>query len=89
MVVTAFDAYIGSVMDRYITKLNTSLAEIGVKNPLQLMQSRGGDYQLFHVLEASGSYLAVRTGSRCNWRETDCPGNREEEYTYIGFGRNQ
>ena len=42
MVVTAFDAYIGPVMDRYITKLNTSLAEIGVKNPLQLMQSRGG-----------------------------------------------
>ena len=42
MVVTAFDAYIGPVMDRYITKLNTSLAEIGVKNSLQLMQSRGG-----------------------------------------------
>lgn len=42
MVVTAFDAYIGPVMDHYITELNSTLSQMGVKNPLQLMQSRGG-----------------------------------------------
>lgn len=42
IVVTAFDAYIGPVMDQYITRLNNTLGELGVKSKLQLMQSRGG-----------------------------------------------
>lgn len=42
MVVTAFDAYIGPVMEQYITKLNNTLNKKGVTCSLQLMQSRGG-----------------------------------------------
>lgn len=42
IVVTAFDAYIGPVMDSYIRKLEENLSQIGIKSVLQLMQSRGG-----------------------------------------------
>ncbi len=42
IVVTAFDAYIGPVMDSYIGKLEAQLSGAGVKSALQLMQSRGG-----------------------------------------------
>ncbi|RKF12677.1 hydantoinase/oxoprolinase family protein [Roseovarius spongiae] len=41
-VVTAFDAYIKPVIDRYLNNLEAGLAEIGVPAPLQIMQSRGG-----------------------------------------------
>jgi N-methylhydantoinase A/oxoprolinase/acetone carboxylase beta subunit len=40
--VTAFDAYVKPVLDRYLADLEAALAEIGVKAPLQVMQSRGG-----------------------------------------------
>lgn len=42
IVVTAFDAYIGPVMKKYLSELNQGLSEMGVENSLQLMQSRGG-----------------------------------------------
>ncbi|MEX1235336.1 MAG: hydantoinase/oxoprolinase family protein [Roseovarius sp.] len=41
-VVTAFDAYIKPVIDRYLTNLEDGLANIGVSAPLQIMQARGG-----------------------------------------------
>jgi len=41
-VVTAFDAYIKPVINRYLGNLENGLAEIGVPAHLQIMQSRGG-----------------------------------------------
>lgn len=41
-VVTAFDAYIKPVIDRYLENLEHGLEESGVPCPLQVMQSRGG-----------------------------------------------
>lgn len=41
-VVTAFDAYIGPVMDSYLSKLENRLEETTGERVLQLMQSRGG-----------------------------------------------
>ncbi len=40
--VTAFDAYLKPVIDRYLGGLETGLAREGVATPLQMMQSRGG-----------------------------------------------
>jgi N-methylhydantoinase A/oxoprolinase/acetone carboxylase beta subunit len=41
-VVTAFDAYIKPVIDRYLDRLASGLGQAGVGAPLQIMQSRGG-----------------------------------------------
>jgi N-methylhydantoinase A/oxoprolinase/acetone carboxylase beta subunit len=41
-VVTAFDAYIKPVIDRYLGGLESGLRRAGVAAPLQIMQSRGG-----------------------------------------------
>ncbi|MCP5157466.1 MAG: hydantoinase/oxoprolinase family protein [Ectothiorhodospiraceae bacterium] len=40
--VTAFDAYIKPVVDRYLAHLENGLSSAGVEAPLQVMQSRGG-----------------------------------------------
>ena len=40
--VTAFDAYIKPVIDRYLANLEAGLETAGVAAPLQVMQSRGG-----------------------------------------------
>jgi len=41
-VVTAFDAYVKPVLDRYLGNLEGHLASAGIPAPLQVMQSRGG-----------------------------------------------
>ncbi|MGE0716816.1 MAG: hydantoinase/oxoprolinase family protein [Alphaproteobacteria bacterium] len=41
-VVTAFDAYVKPVIDRYLARLERGLDGAGVPAPLQVMQSRGG-----------------------------------------------
>jgi N-methylhydantoinase A/oxoprolinase/acetone carboxylase beta subunit len=41
-VVTAFDAYIKPVVDRYLANLEAGLSQAKVNAPLQVMQSRGG-----------------------------------------------
>ncbi len=41
-VVTAFDAYMKPVVDRYLERLEAGLAAAQVRAPLQIMQSRGG-----------------------------------------------
>lgn len=41
-VVTAFDAYVKPVIDRYLARLENGLGGEGVPAPLQVMQSRGG-----------------------------------------------
>ncbi|MBM3572329.1 MAG: hydantoinase/oxoprolinase family protein [Alphaproteobacteria bacterium] len=41
-VVTAFDAYVKPVIDRYLGGLESGLGKAGVPAPLQVMQSRGG-----------------------------------------------
>jgi N-methylhydantoinase A len=41
-VVTAFDAYVKPVIDRYLARLERGLGESGIAAPLQVMQSRGG-----------------------------------------------
>jgi N-methylhydantoinase A/oxoprolinase/acetone carboxylase beta subunit len=41
-VVTAFDAYVKPVIDRYLARLEDGLARAKVPAPLQVMQSRGG-----------------------------------------------
>lgn len=40
--VTAFDAYLKPVLDRYLQSMETTLAASGVPAPLQIMHSRGG-----------------------------------------------
>jgi N-methylhydantoinase A len=42
MVITAFDAYIGPVMERYIKKLEEGVSRRRINIVLQVMQSRGG-----------------------------------------------
>jgi N-methylhydantoinase A len=41
-VVTAFDAYVKPVVDRYLANLDAGLLSAAVPAPLQIMQSRGG-----------------------------------------------
>lgn len=41
-VVTAFDAYVRPVIERYVVELAGELEAIGVDAPVQIMQSRGG-----------------------------------------------
>jgi N-methylhydantoinase A len=41
-VVTAFDAYLKPVVDRYLANLGAGLAAARISAPLQIMQSRGG-----------------------------------------------
>jgi N-methylhydantoinase A len=41
-VVTAFDAYVKPVVDRYLANLDEGLGRARVPAPLQIMQSRGG-----------------------------------------------
>ena len=41
-VVTAFDAYIKPIVDRYLSDMVDHLAKVGVGVPVQVMQSRGG-----------------------------------------------
>ena len=41
-VVTAFDAYVKPVVDRYLANLDSGLLSASVAAPLQIMQSRGG-----------------------------------------------
>jgi N-methylhydantoinase A len=41
-VVTAFDAYVKPVVDRYLANLDSGLLRASVPAPLQIMQSRGG-----------------------------------------------
>jgi N-methylhydantoinase A/oxoprolinase/acetone carboxylase beta subunit len=40
--ITAFDAYLKPVIDRYLASMEQDLAANGVRAPLQIMQSRGG-----------------------------------------------
>jgi len=40
--ITAFDAYLKPVIDRYLERMERDLARSGVRAPLQIMQSRGG-----------------------------------------------
>jgi N-methylhydantoinase A/oxoprolinase/acetone carboxylase beta subunit len=40
--VTAFDAYIKPIVDRYLATMERDLAELGIGAPLQMMLSRGG-----------------------------------------------
>lgn len=40
--VTAFDAYVKPVLDRYLANMEQNLIRAGIKAPLQIMQSRGG-----------------------------------------------
>ena len=41
-VVTSFDAYVKPVIDRYLGRIESGLAQAQVRVPLQVMQSRGG-----------------------------------------------
>jgi N-methylhydantoinase A len=41
-VVTAFDAYLRPVIERYVRELGEELAGVGLRCPVQIMQSRGG-----------------------------------------------
>jgi N-methylhydantoinase A len=41
-VVTAFDAYLRPVIERYVSELTEELRSVGVVCPVQIMQSRGG-----------------------------------------------
>ena len=40
--ITAFDAYLKPVVDRYLENMESDLAASGARTPLQIMQSRGG-----------------------------------------------
>lgn len=40
--VTAFDAYVKPVLDRYLQSMESALKSAGIRSPLQIMQSRGG-----------------------------------------------
>ncbi len=40
--VTAFDAYVKPIVDRYLENLGSGIAGAGITTPLQIMQSRGG-----------------------------------------------
>jgi N-methylhydantoinase A len=76
--VTAFDAYVRPVMERYLTRLAARLREMGVRPALQVMQSRGGVTSAEVVLERTvgtvlsglaagvlgGQFAARRAGAR-------------------------
>ncbi|HEV8632752.1 MAG TPA: hydantoinase/oxoprolinase family protein [Chloroflexota bacterium] len=76
--VTAFDAYVRPVMERYIGRLCARLREIGVRPRLQVMHSRGGVTSAEVMLERTvgtvlsglaagvlgGRFAALRAGER-------------------------
>jgi len=78
-VVTAFDAYVKPVVNRYLANLAGGLAEAGVRAPLQIMQSRGGisgtataqlrPVRLFLSGPAAGVIGARRTGEAAGARD--------------------
>ena len=75
--VTAFDAYIGPIMERYLTRLEGQVRDLGVGGQLQMMHSRGGITGTQMVLQAAvrtimsgpaagvigGQYLGERSGA--------------------------
>ena len=63
-VVTAFDAYVKPVVDRYLADLDAGLAAAGVPAPLQIMQSRGGVPGSAIARGAAGAALPLRAGRR-------------------------
>jgi N-methylhydantoinase A len=77
-VVTAFDAYVKPVVDRYLANLDAGLAVAHVPAPLQIMQSRGGisgsaTARLRPVrLFLSGPAAGV-IGARMVGTDADCP----------------
>jgi N-methylhydantoinase A/oxoprolinase/acetone carboxylase beta subunit len=74
--VTAFDAYVKPVLDRYLTGMEQNLAADGVPAPLQIMQSRGGvcsaavarerPVRLFLSGPAAGAIGGALIGARTN-----------------------
>ncbi|HEY3081416.1 MAG TPA: hydantoinase/oxoprolinase family protein, partial [Chloroflexota bacterium] len=76
--VTAFDAYVRPVMERYIGRLETRLREVGLRPRLQVIHSRGGvtstevmlDRTVGTVLSGlaagvlGGRFAALRAGER-------------------------
>ncbi|MGH8618200.1 MAG: hydantoinase/oxoprolinase family protein [Burkholderiales bacterium] len=74
--VTAFDAYVKPVLDRYLTGMEQNLAADGVAAPLQIMQSRGGvcsaavarerPVRLFLSGPAAGAIGGALIGARTN-----------------------
>jgi N-methylhydantoinase A len=76
--VTAFDAYIGPIMERYLTRLEGQVRDLGVGGRLQVMHSRGGITGTAMVLRGAvrtvlsgpaagvigGQYLGERGGAR-------------------------
>ncbi len=78
-VVTAFDAYVKPVVDRYLANLDAGLAAAHVPAPLQIMQSRGGisgsatarlrPVRLFLSGPAAGVIGARMVGEAAGWRD--------------------
>jgi N-methylhydantoinase A/oxoprolinase/acetone carboxylase beta subunit len=78
-VVTAFDAYIKPVIDRYLANLEAGLAASAVSAPLQIMQSRGGvaaatvarrrPVRLFLSGPAAGAIGARRVGTSAGFAD--------------------
>jgi N-methylhydantoinase A len=56
-VVTAFDAYVRPVIERYVSELGGELRSIGIEAPVQIMQSRGGITSATLVTERPVSVL--------------------------------
>ena len=73
--VTAFDGYVRPIMTRYLEGLEQRLAEVGVRMPVLMMQSRGGIASARRVAErpvttllsgpAAGALGGARAGCRC------------------------
>jgi len=74
-VVTAFDAYIKAVVDRYLSDMEKHLAAARVGAPLQVMQSRGGlaaasVVRLFLSGPAAGALGGAAVGAEALGTET-------------------
>jgi N-methylhydantoinase A len=98
-VVTAFDAYIKPVVDRYLTNMAGHLAEAKVSVPVQVMQSRGGlagaetarlrPVRLFLSGPAAGALGGAAVGAEAGLEDliTIDVGGTSSDIALIGRGR--
>jgi N-methylhydantoinase A/oxoprolinase/acetone carboxylase beta subunit len=98
-VVTAFDAYIKPIVDRYLADMSQHLAAAGVRVPVQVMQSRGGlagaetarlrPVRLFLSGPAAGALGGAAVGAEAGLEDliTIDVGGTSSDIALIGKGR--
>ena len=81
MSTTTINAYVAPVMERYLRRLEQSIADVGLKSDLYIMQSNGGDDGRGDGYRASGSHdLVGACGGRHRRGGNSAAGGEAEQH---------